>query len=157
MNGVRILDIKNDIKNKDFWGMLLWIMIVTYGICRLLQGNWLPNFYYDDKENKIVTGRILTSMKEFEILQPNKAVEFEINKKRQDDLEHTNLMLKLNYGNDVKIIEDYYEKQAKERHWQFVKNEDIELKKDFGEYTINLKLKKLKDNIWQLNGYYFDE
>lgn len=157
MNGVRILDIKNDIKNKDFWGMLLWIMIVTYGICRLLQGNWLPNFYYDDKENKIVTGRILTSMKEFEILQPNKAVEFEINKKRQDYLEHTNLMLKLNYGNDTKIIEDYYEKQAKERHWQFVKNEDIELKKGFGEYTINLKLKKLEGNIWQLNGYYFDE
>lgn len=151
------MDIKNDIKNKDFWGMLLWIMIVTYGICRLLQGNWLPNFYYDDKENKIVTGRILTSMKEFEILQPNKAVEFEINKKRQDYLEHTNLMLKLNYGNDTKIIEDYYEKQAKERHWQFVKNEDIELKKDFGEYTINLKLKKLEGNIWQLNGYYFDE
>ena len=137
--------------------MLLWIMIVTYGICRLLQGNWLPNFYYDDKENKIVTGRILTSMKEFEILQTDKAVEFEINKKRQDDLEHTNLMLKLNYGNDTKIIEDYYEKQAKERHWQFVKNEDIELKKDFGEYTINLKLKKLEGNIWQLNGYYFDE
>lgn len=157
MNGVRTLDIKNDIKNKDFWGMLLWIMIVTYGICRLLQGNWLPNFYYDDKENKIVTGRILTSMKEFEILQTDKAVEFEINKKRQDDLEHTNLMLKLNYGNDTKIIEDYYEKQAKERHWQFVKNEDIELKKDFGEYTINLKLKKLEGNIWQLNGYYFDE
>ena len=157
MNGVRTLDIKNDIKNKDFWGMLLWIMIVTYGICRLLQGNWLPNFYYDDKENKIVTGRILTSMKEFEILQTDKAVEFEINKKRQDDLEHTNLMLKLNYGNDTKIIEDYYEKQAKERHWQFVKNEDIELKKDFGEYTINLKLKKLEGDIWQLNGYYFDE
>ena len=42
MSGVRILDIKsdikNDIKNKNFWGMLLWIMIVTYGICRLLQG-----------------------------------------------------------------------------------------------------------------------
>ena len=154
---MNVLDIKNNIKDKNFWGMLLWIMIVTYGICRLLQGNWLPNFYYDDKENKIVTGRILTSMKEFEILQPNKAVEFEINKKTQNDLGHTNLILKLNYGNDVKTIEDYYEKQAKERHWQFVKNEDIELKKDFGEYTINLKLKKLEGDIWQLNGYYFDE
>lgn len=151
------MDIKNDIKDKNFWGMLLWIMIVTYGICRLLQGNWLPNFYYDDKENKIVTGRILTSMKEFEILQPDKAVEFEINKKRQDDLEHTNLTLKLDYGINERTIEDYYEKQAKERYWQFVKNEDIELKKDFGEYTINLKLKKLEGNIWQLNGYYFDE
>lgn len=154
---MNVLDIKNNIKDKNFWGMLLWIIIVTYGICRLLQGNWLPNFYYDKNENKIVTGRILTSMKEFEILQPNKAVEFEINKKKLDDLEHTNLILKLNYGNDVKTIEDYYEKQAKERQWQFVKNEDIELKKDFGEYTINLKLKKLEGNIWQLNGYYFDE
>lgn len=80
---MNVLDIKSDIKDKNFWGMLLWIMIVTYGICRLLQGNWLPNFYYDDKENKIETGRILTSMKEFEILQPDKAVEFEINKKAE--------------------------------------------------------------------------
>ena len=157
MSGVRILDIKSDIKNKDFWGMLLWIMIVTYGICRLLQGNWLPNFYYDKHENKIVTGRILTSMKEFEILQPGKAVEFEINKKTQNDLEHTNLMLKFDYGNDVKKIEDYYEKQAEVKQWQFVKNDDIELKKDFGEYSISLNLKKIEGDMWQLNGYYFDE
>lgn len=153
MIGVNVLDIKS----KDFWFELFGVILSTWVICMILIGNWLPNFYYDKHENKIVTGRILTSMKEFEILQPDKAVEFEINKKRQDDLEHTNLMLKLNYGNDTKIIEDYYEKQAKERHWQFVKNEDIELKKDFGEYTINLKLKKLEGNIWQLNGYYFDE
>lgn len=96
-------------------------------------------------------------MKEFEILQPDKAVEFEINKKTQNDLEHTNLMLKFDYGNDVKTIEDYYEKQAKVKQWEFVKNDDIELKKDFGEYSINLNLKKLEGNIWELNGYYFDE
>lgn len=137
-------NIKNNIKNKDFWFVLIWIIGVTYGLCRVLQGNWLPNFYYDDKENKIVTGRILTSMKEFEILEPDKAIEFEINKKTQNDLEHTNLMLKFDYGNDVKTIEDYYEKQAKVKQWQFVKNDDIELKKDFGEYTINLHLKNLK-------------
>lgn len=135
---MNVLDIKNDIKNKDFWFVLILIIGVTYGLCRVLQGNWLPNFYYDDKENKIVTGRILTSMKEFEILEPDKAIEFEINKKTQNDLEHTNLMLKFDYGNDVKTIEDYYEKQAKVKQWQFVKNDDIELKKDFGEYTINL-------------------
>lgn len=99
---MNVLDIKNNIKDKNFWGMLIWIIGVTYGICRVLQGNWLPNFYYDKHENKIVTGRILTSMKEFEILQPDKAVEFEINKKTQNDLEHTNLMLKFDYGNDVK-------------------------------------------------------
>lgn len=154
---MNVLDIKNDIKNKDFWFVLIWIIGVTYGLCRVLQGNWLPNFYYDDKENKIVTGRILTSMKEFEILEPDKAVEFEINKKRQNDLEHTNLMLKLNYGNDEKRVEDYYKKQAKEKRWQFIKNDDIELKKNFGEYSINLNLKKLGGNIWELNGYYFDE
>ena len=66
-------------------------------------------------------------------------------------------MLKFDYGNDVKTIEDYYEKQAEVKQWQFVKNDDIELKKDFGEYTINLNLKKLEGDIWQLNGYYFDE
>ena len=77
-------------------------------------------------------------MKEFEILQPDKAVEFEINKKTQNDLEHTNLMLKFDYGNDVKKVEDYYQRQAEVKQWQFVKNDDIELKKDFGEYTINL-------------------
>ena len=80
---MNVLDIKNDIKNKDFWFVLIWIIGVTYGLCRVLQGNWLPNFYYDDKENKIVTGRILTSMKEFEILEPDKAIEFEINKKHR--------------------------------------------------------------------------
>lgn len=96
-------------------------------------------------------------MKEFEILEPDKAVEFEINKKRQNDLEHTNLMLKLNYGNDEKRVEDYYKKQAKEKRWQFIKNDDIELKKNFGEYSINLNLKNLGGNIWELNGYYFDE
>ena len=154
---MNVLDIKNYIKNKDFWFVLIWIIGVTYGLCRVLQGNWLPNFYYDDKENKIVTGRILTSMKEFEILEPDKAVEFEINKKRQNDLEHTNLMLKFDYGNDVKTIEDYYEKQAEVKQWQFVKNDDIELKKDFGEYSISLNLKKIEGDIWQLNGYYFDE
>lgn len=154
---MNVLDIKNDIKNKDFWFVLIWIIGVTYGLCRVLQGNWLPNFYYDDKENKIVTGRILTSMKEFEILEPDKAIEFEINKKTQNDLEHTNLMLKFDYGNDVKTIEDYYEKQAKVKQWEFVKNDDIELKKDFGEYSINLNLKKFEGDIWQLNGYYFDE
>lgn len=154
---MNVLDIKNDIKNKDFWFVLIWIIGVTYGLCRVLQGNWLPNFYYDDKENKIVTGRILTSMKEFEILQPDKAIEFEINKKTQNDLEHTNLMLKFDYGNDVKTIEDYYEKQAKVKQWEFVKNDDIELKKDFGEYSINLNLKKFEGDIWQLNGYYFDK
>ena len=153
MIGVNVLDIKS----KDFWFELFGVILSTWVICMVLIGNWLPNFYYDKHENKIVTGRILTSMKEFEILQPDKAVEFEINKKRQDDLEHTNLTLKLDYGINERTIEDYYEKQAKERHWQFVKNEDIELKKDFGEYTINLKLKKLEGNIWQLNGYYFDE
>lgn len=153
MDGVNVLDIKN----KDFWFVLLWIMIVTYGICRLLQGNWLPNFYYDNNENKIVMGRILTSMKEFEIFMPNKAVEFEVNKKRKDDLEHTNLTLKFDYGNDNRAIEDYYKKQAEEKQWEFVKNEGIELRKDFGEYTICLNLKKAEDNIWELNGYYFDE
>ena len=153
MIGVNVLDIKS----KDFWFELFGVILSTWVICMVLIGNWLPNFYYDKHENKIVIGRILTSMKEFEILQPDKAVEFEINRKRQDDLEHTNLTLKLDYGINERIIEDYYEKQAKERHWQFVKNEDIELKKDFGEYTINLKLKKLEGNIWQLNGYYFDE
>ena len=66
-------------------------------------------------------------------------------------------MLKFDYGNDVKTIEDYYEKQAEVKQWQFVKNDDIELKKDFGEYTINLHLKKLEGNIWELSGYYFDE
>lgn len=153
MIGVNVLDIKS----KDFWFELFGVVLSTWVICMVLIGNWLPNFYYDDKENKIVTGRILTSMKEFEILQPDKAVEFEINKKRQNDLEHTNLMLKFDYGNDVKTIEDYYEKQAEVKQWQFVKNDDIELKKDFGEYTINLHLKKLEGNIWELNGYYFDE
>lgn len=153
MDGVNVLDIKN----KDFWFVLLWIMIVTYGICRLLQGNWLPNFYYDNNENKIVMGRILTSMKEFEIFMPNKAVEFEVNKKRKDDLEHTNLTLKFDYGNDNRAIEDYYKKQAEEKQWEFVKNEGIKLRKDFGEYTICLNLKKAEDNIWELNGYYFDE
>lgn len=154
---MNVLDIKNNIKDKNFWGMLIWIIGVTYGICRVLQGNWLPNFYYDKHENKIVTGRILTSMKEFEILEPDKAVEFEINKKRQNDLEHTNLMLKLNYGNDEKRVEDYYKKQAKEKRWQFIKNDDIELKKDFGEYSISLNLKKFEGDMWQLNGYYFNE
>ena len=96
-------------------------------------------------------------MKEFEILEPDKAVEFEINKKRQNDLEHTNLMLKLNYGNDEKRVEDYYKKQAKEKRWQFIKNDDIELKKDFGEYSISLNLKKFEGDMWQLNGYYFNE
>ena len=153
MIGVNVLDIKS----KDFWFELFGVILSTWVICMVLIGNWLPNFYYDKHENKIVTGRILTSMKEFEILQPDKAVEFEINKKTQNDLEHTNLTLKLDYGINERTIEDYYEKQAKERHWQFVKNEDIELKKDFGEYTINLKLKKLEGDIWQLNGYYFDE
>lgn len=153
MIGVNVLDVKS----KDFWFELFGVVLSTWVICMVLIGNWLPNFYYDDKENKIVTGRILTSMKEFEILEPDKAVEFEINKKRQNDLEHTNLMLKFDYGNDVKTIEDYYEKQAEVKQWQFVKNDDIELKKDFGEYTINLHLKKLEGNIWELNGYYFDE
>ena len=73
------------------------------------------------------------------------------------DLEHTNLMLKFDYGNDVKKVEDYYEKQAKVKQWEFVKNDDIELKKDFGEYSISLNLKKIEGDIWQLNGYYFDE
>lgn len=154
---MNVLDIKNDIKNKDFWFVLIWIIGVTYGLCRVLQGNWLPNFYYDDKENKIVTGRILTSMKEFEILEPDKAIEFEINKKTQNDLEHTNLMLKFDYGNVTKKVEDYYQKQAEVKQWQFVKNDDIELKKDFGEYSISLNLKKIEGDIWQLNGYYFDE
>lgn len=153
MIGVNVLDVKS----KDFWFELFGVVLSTWVICMVLIGNWLPNFYYDDKENKIVTGRILTSMKEFEILEPDKAVEFEINKKTQNDLEHTNLMLKFDYGNDVKTIEDYYEKQAEVKKWQFVKNDDIELKKDFGEYTINLHLKKLEGNIWELNGYYFDE
>lgn len=153
MIGVNVLDVKS----KDFWFELFGVVLSTWVICMVLIGNWLPNFYYDDKENKIVTGRILTSMKEFEILEPDKAVEFEINKKRQNDLEHTNLMLKFDYGNDVKTIEDYYEKQAEVKQWQFVKNDDIELKKDFGKYTINLHLKKLEGNIWELNGYYFDE
>lgn len=62
--------------------------------------------------------------------------------KRQNDLEHTNLMLKFDYGNDTKKVEDYYQRQAEVKQWQFVKNDDIELKKDFGEYTINLHLKK---------------
>ena len=66
-------------------------------------------------------------------------------------------MLKFDYGNDVKTIEDYYKKQAEVKQWEFVKNDDIELKKDFGEYSINLNLKKLEGDIWQLNGYYFDE
>ena len=134
MIGVNVLDVKS----KDFWFELFGVVLSTWVICMVLIGNWLPNFYYDKHENKIVTGRILTSMKEFEILQPDKAVEFEINKKRQNDLEHTNLMLKFDYGNDVKTIEDYYQKQAEVKQWQFVKNDDIELKKDFGEYTINL-------------------
>lgn len=153
MIGVNVLDVKS----KDFWFELFGVVLSTWVICMVLIGNWLPNFYYDDKENKIVTGRILTSMKEFEILEPDKAVEFEINKKRQNDLEHTNLMLKFDYGNDTKKVEDYYQKQAEVKQWQFVKNDDIELKKDFGEYSINLNLKKLEGNMWQLNGYYFDE
>ena len=66
-------------------------------------------------------------------------------------------MLKFDYGNDVKTIEDYYQKQAEVKQWQFVKNDDIELKKDFGEYSISLNLKKIEGDIWQLNGYYFDE
>lgn len=40
---------------------------------------------------------------------------------------------------------------------QLPDNDDIELKKDFGEYSISLNLKKIEGDIWQLNGYYFDE
>ena len=66
-------------------------------------------------------------------------------------------MLKFDYGNDTKKVEDYYQRQAEVKQWQFVKNDDIELKKDFGEYSISLNLKKFEGDIWQLNGYYFDE
>ena len=40
---------------------------------------------------------------------------------------------------------------------QLPDNDDIELKKDFGEYSISLNLKKIEGDMWQLNGYYFDE
>lgn len=148
------------VKNKDFFILLFWFGFVTVGISLVAKGNWIPSFYYDNKEVKWATGQLLTSMKEIEILLPDKIIKFDTNKKEMNVEGRTNIDLQFDYTKEnIEMIRDYYEKQAAKKDWLVITNtsQNIELEKDRGDHKIRLNFINDGNGVWNLNAYYLDK
>lgn len=116
----------------------------------------VPYLLYDDTEVTHSTGNILVSLKELQILEPNKLTEFNTYKKYRFADTNTSMSFKFDYSDIENQVQPYYLEQANSKNWNVVKVTDnqIILEKERQDNLINLNFEKQKDKTWVLKTSY---
>lgn len=142
---------QNKDKTINFFKMVRFIVIV-FLLCKFCI-IFLPPIIFDNNEVNNSTGNILVALKELQVLEPEKLVEFETHKKLRFTDGNTSMTLKFDYAEIEDKVQSYYVRQAKNKNWDIIKakEDEIILEKQREENLVRLDLRKQKDKFWLMN------
>ena len=98
----------------------------------------------------------MVALKEFQVLEPDKLIEFDTHKKIRFMNTNTGMSFEFDYEGVEEKVRPYYLEQARKKKWKVLKATDSEivLEKQRHENLLHLYLHKQKDSIWLLEASY---
>lgn len=134
----------------------LFAVFILSSVFFLLCQSLIPYLFYDAAEVTTSTGDILVALKEFQVLEPDKLIEFDTHKKIRFMNTNTGMSFEFDYEGVEEKVRPYYLEQARKKKWKVLKATDSEivLEKQRHENLLHLYLHKQKDSIWLLEASY---
>ncbi len=140
---------------------IIFLKIIKVVICAFLFFEFckiiiLPNVFFSSSEINYSRGTILVALKELQILNIDKLIKFDTNRKFRFVSANTSMSFEFDYDGVEDKVKPYYLEQAKKKNWKVIKVNDNEiiLEKQRDKNLVHLDFQKQKDNIWLLNASY---